>query len=422
LSRFIIDGGYPLKGNVRISGSKNAALPIMAATILMDGDTHLDNVPYLLDISSMIKMLEALGLRAEYKNDCKVRVNNYRKIRHIAPYELITAMRASFLVAGPILAKTGLAKIPFPGGCSIGARPVDIHLKGLKALGAEINIEHGFVSFKAKKLVGNKIFFDFPSVGATENVMMAATLAEGETVIENAAQEPEIVDLGRFLNKAGAKIEGLGTNVLHITGVDTLHGVNYAVIPDRIEAGTFLLAGAISKGEISLSGINLEHVQAVMSKMEDCGVRFLIESKGENEKVVHVKSGDSFKAVDISTRPFPGFPTDMQPQMMTFLTLAQGTSVVSESVFENRFLHVNELQRMGADIEIKRNSAIVRGVSSLSGAEVKITDLRAGAALVLAALAAEGTTEIYGLKHLKRGYAKFAEKLTALGAKVTSES
>ncbi|MFA5878794.1 MAG: UDP-N-acetylglucosamine 1-carboxyvinyltransferase [Candidatus Margulisiibacteriota bacterium] len=410
-----IIGGKRLIGDVYTSGAKNAALPILAASIMLEGETELTNIPYLKDIVIMIRMLNSLGVRAEYCSPNKVKIWNNRKIRHIAPYDLVTAMRASFFVAGPILAKTGLAKVPLPGGCAIGSRPIDIHLKGFKALGAEINIEHGFVELKAKKLKGTHILLPFPSVGATENILMAASIIEGTTIIENAAQEPEITDLIEFLRKAGANIEGDDSSIITIKGVPVLKGIEYNVIPDRIEAGTLLIAGAITKGDVTVKPVVLSHLEALIVKLEEIGLTCKYNPEDKSVRVIYEKE---LNAVDIETMPYPGFPTDMQAQIMALLTISNGTSTIKETIFENRFMHVNELVRMGAVIKIQNNCAMVEGVKELTGAETKITDLRAGAALVLAGLVANGESTIYGLKHLRRGYENLSSKLRNLGAEI----
>ena len=412
MPRLTIEGGAVLNGSVRASGAKNAALPILAACIMFDGDTCLTNVPFLNDVSIMIRMLNALGVHTEYHNNDEVRISNYHKVRHIAPYELVTAMRASFFVAGPILAKTGFAKVPLPGGCSIGARPVDIHLKGFKALGAEITMEHGFVQLQAKRLKGASITLDFPSVGATENLMMAACLSDGQTCISNAAREPEIDDLAHILIAAGGQISGVGTSCLTIQGVPALHGVkNFRVIPDRVEAGTLLIAGAITGGDVTVTDMNPRHLSSVLTLMKNCGVELEI-----GDTWVRVKPSGRPKAINFSTEPYPGFPTDMQAQMMSLLCIAEGESVIEEHIFENRFMHARELMRMGSKISLTTHKAIVTGVPLLSGAEIKITDLRAGAALILAGLVAQGKTTVYGMTHLKRGYYNLPGKLESLGA------
>ena len=413
--KLLVRGAKPLRGEVNISGAKNAALPILAATIMLPGRSVIRNVPNLLDVTTIVRVLRALGIRAEYSQSSHNTVNiwNYQ-VRHVAPYELVTKMRASFFVIGPILAVKGLAKIPLPGGCAIGSRPVDIHIKGLEALGAQVELEHGFVIAKAAKLRGAKVYFDFPSVGATETVMMAAALAEGETTIGNAAREPEIVDLANFLIKAGARIAGAGTELIKIEGVQKLNPVDYAIIPDRIEAGTLMLAAAITRGGLKLNHVVPEHLGATIRKLLETGVR--VE---HDDSSITVAGDDGFKAVDVKTLPYPGFPTDMQPQFTALLSLASGTSVVSESVFENRFMHLPELRRMGADIKLEGQSAIINGVGKLSGAPVRVTDLRAGAALLLAGLAAEGETLIEDRDHhLNRGYENIIEKFNAVGADI----
>ncbi|MFC1483108.1 UDP-N-acetylglucosamine 1-carboxyvinyltransferase [Candidatus Margulisiibacteriota bacterium] len=413
MSSVVIRGGVRLKGKVRVSGSKNAALPILAATAMMEGETVLSNVPHLTDIVTMIRLLRALNLKAEQRGD-RVGIRSNGGIKHMAPYELITKMRASFFVAGPILAKNGYAKIPLPGGCAIGSRPVGIHLKGFEALGADITIEHGFVEIKGKKLKGNKVILEFPSVGATENIMMAATLAKGETVIENAAQEPEIESLAHFLNKAGAWIEGAGTDEIHIQGADRLEGIQHSIVSDRIEAGTLMIAAAITKGDVEFEGIVVDHLEFVIDKLQSIGVK--VEDKGDG--IIRVSGNGNYRSVDLKTSPYPGFPTDMQAQFMALLSLSQGTSIISEMIFENRFMHASELGRMGADITIKDHNAIVKGVRKLSGAPVIAPDLRAGAALWLAALAADGVSHVSGNEHVERGYEDFAKKLRSLGARI----
>ncbi|MFH1386539.1 MAG: UDP-N-acetylglucosamine 1-carboxyvinyltransferase [bacterium] len=413
--RLAVRGGKPLNGEVTISGSKNAALPILAATILLPGHTVIRNIPNLIDVITILRVLRALGLRAEYSQSIPNTVDVWNnQVRHVAPYELVTKMRASFFVIGPILATKGLAKIPLPGGCAIGSRPVDIHIKGLEGLGAKVILEHGFVIAEAPKLVGGRICLDFPSVGATETVMMAATLAEGETILENAAREPEIIDLANFLIKAGAKIEGAGSSEIKIIGVNKLYPVEYSVVPDRIEAGTFLAAAAITGGELKINKIVPEHLESAIQKFQESGLKVKL---GESDLLVSKNGG--FHAVDVKTMPYPGFPTDMQPQLSAFLCLAKGTSVVSETIFENRFMHMNELKRLGAEIKLEGQSAVITGVEKLSGAPVKISDLRAGAALLIAALAAEGETLIEDRDHhLGRGYDNIINKLNALGGDV----
>ncbi len=413
MPRLIVTGGQVLNGTVKAGGAKNSALPLLAACIMLDGETSFGNVPQLLDVQIMCRMLNELGLRTEQESGNKVHIWNNKKVRHIAPYELVTAMRASFFVAGPILAKTGFAKVPLPGGCSIGERPVDLHLKGFEALGATISMEHGFVQIEAKNgLKGTTIHLDFPSVGATENLLMAACLAEGTTVIENAAKEPEIDDLCDLMVKAGATITGIGTATLTIYGVSKLKGVhNYQVIPDRIEAATLLIAGAITQGDVTVTDVNIVHQEPLLKVLRAAQLDIEV-----GEDWMRVKGGHRAKAVDIETSPFPGFPTDMQAQVMALLTVAEGKSIIKETIFENRFMHARELMRMGAKIKLNEHIAVIEGVNALSGAEVKITDLRAGAALILAALVAEGRSDIYGLKHLNRGYHDLPGKLRSLGA------
>ncbi len=414
MRKAIVTGGKPLEGRVEISGSKNAALPILAATALLTGEATLNNVPRLNDVITMVRMLTALGLRAEYHEPNTVRIWTNHTIKHVAPYELVTKMRASFFIIGPILARMGLAKIPLPGGCAIGSRPVELHLKGLKALGATVEMEHGFVIVRADRLKGNKVYLDFPSVGATETIMMAATLAEGETIIENAAQEPEITDLANFLNKCGARISGIGEGTIRISGVSRLRGVEHTVIPDRIEAGTFMVAAAMTGGSVEIRKVIPEHLQSTITKLQEGGLEVKVGTDS-----ISVASKGRFKAVDIKTSPYPGFPTDMQPQMIALLTVGDGVSVITESIFENRFMHVHELRRMGASIKLEDRSAIVTGIPKLSGAPVRATDLRAGAALILAGLVADGTTIVDDVERfIDRGYECFVDKLSALGAKI----
>ncbi|MDI3528650.1 MAG: UDP-N-acetylglucosamine 1-carboxyvinyltransferase [Thermoanaerobacter sp.] len=408
-TKFIVEKSPPLKGSVKISGAKNSVLPIIAASLLSSGEIVLDDIPTLEDVNVMIELIKHFGAICEFENEkLKIKVD----IKDVeAPYDLVKKMRASFLVMGPILARLGHAKISMPGGCAIGSRPIDLHLKGFQTLGADITIGHGYVEARAKKLTGKKIYLDFPSVGATENIMMAAVFAEGVTIIENAAEEPEIVDLANFLNKMGANIKGAGTDTIRIEGVKELKGVEHTVIPDRIEAGTFMVAAAMTGGNVLIENVIVDHVRPIIAKLTECGIKITEEPKG-----LRVKGIKNYKAVDIKTLPYPGFPTDMQAQMMVMMTVAKGTSVIIETVFENRFMHVDELKRMGANIKIEGRSAVVTGVDHLTGAEVKATDLRAGAALVLAGLIAEGRTEINDIYHIDRGYVKMEEKLKNLGA------
>jgi UDP-N-acetylglucosamine 1-carboxyvinyltransferase len=410
-------GRTPLHGQVKISGAKNSALAIMAGALLCPDDCRLRNVPSLVDIMRMSQILSALGVTIEHNGETLD--INARHLGHSqAPYELVSQLRASFFVIGPLLARLGVARVPLPGGCAIGARPVDLHVRGLQLMGAEVQIDHGMVhayvrGSGSKRLKGAKIYLDYPSVGATETLMMAATLAEGETTLENAAQEPEVVDLANFCRAMGAKIRGAGTNTIVISGVPSLHTVDYSIIPDRIEAGTFLLAGAMTHSELVISPVVPDHLTAVIAKLHDIGVKVIAEAPNR----LRVVPGE-LRATDIKTTPYPGFPTDMQAPFMALLALSEGDSVITETVFENRLRHVAELNRMGADIRVKGNNAIIRGVSMLSGAPVVATDLRASAALVLAGLAAEGKTMIQGLHHLDRGYDNIEQKLRQLGAKL----
>lgn len=410
-------GGHPLRGHVKISGAKNAALVIMAGALLCPGDCRIRNVPLLADVERMGQVLLALGVSLTRQGDI-LDINASEIKTSKAPYELVTQLRASFFAIGAILARLGVAQMPLPGGCAIGARPVDLHVRGLQAMGAEVQIEHGicnaYVPGSSRRLKGAKIYLDIASVGATENLMMAATLAEGETIIENAAREPEVVDLANFCNAMGAKIKGAGTSRIIVEGVPKLHSVDYSIIPDRIEAGTFLLAAAITRSELILSPVAPEHLIPVIAKLRDIGVT-IIEEKPDHLRIL---PADTLKATDIETQYHPGFPTDMQAPFMALLTLAEGDSVINESVFENRLRHASELNRLGADIRVKGNAAFVRGVPKLSGAPVLGTDLRASAALVIAGLAAEGQTTIQGLQHLDRGYDRLDMKLQQLGAKI----
>ncbi|HEY9822408.1 MAG TPA: UDP-N-acetylglucosamine 1-carboxyvinyltransferase [Candidatus Sericytochromatia bacterium] len=410
-------GRASLQGHVKISGAKNSALAIMAGALLCPEDCRLRNVPSLVDVMRMGQILSALGVKLERNGDT-LDIDARHLGQSKAPYELVSQLRASFFVIGPVLARLGVARVPLPGGCAIGARPVDLHVRGLQAMGAEVHIEHGIVhayvsGSGSKKLKGAKIYLDYPSVGATETLMMAATLAEGETTIENAAQEPEVVDLANFCKAMGARIRGAGTNTITVSGVPSLHSVDYSIIPDRIEAGTFLIAGAITQSELTLSPVVPNHLTAVIAKLRDIGIKVI----AEEPNCLRIVPG-RLRATDIETLPYPGFPTDMQAPFMALLTLSEGDSVITETVFENRLGHVAELNRMGADIRVKGKNAIIRGVPMLSGAPVVATDLRASASLVLAALAAEGKTTIQGLHHLDRGYDKLEAKLRQLGAKI----
>ena len=410
-------GPSSLEGHVKISGAKNAALVVMAGSLLCSDECRLRNVPSLVDVTRMGQVLSALGVTLERHGDV-LEIQSRHLVHSQAPYELVSQLRASFFIIGPLLARLGEARVPLPGGCAIGARPVELHVRGLQALGAEVHIDHGMVNAYVpghhRRLKGANIYLDYPSVGATETLMMAATLADGETIIQNAAQEPEVVDLANFCCAMGAKIQGAGTNTITIVGVPQLHSVDYQIIPDRVEAATFLVAGAITRSEISLSPVIPEHLTAAIAKLQNIGVPVIQEAPRQ----LRVIPSQVHKATDIETLPYPGFPTDMQALFMALLTLCEGNSMVTETVFENRMRHVAELNRMGADIRVKGNHAVIRGVPLLSGAPVVATDLRASAALVLAALAAQGQTTFHGLQHLDRGYENLEVKLQKLGAKL----
>lgn len=411
LEKIMVEKSPPLKGRVRISGAKNSALPILAASLLGTEDIILDDVPKLKDVEVMCEVLKSLGSKVEHLDKSTIKINSANINNYETKYELMSKMRASFLVMGPLLSRLGKTKNSLPGGCAIGTRPIDLHLKGFKALGATIDVDHGNINAYADKLVGEKIYLDFPSVGATENIMMAAVLAQGETIIDNAAMEPEIVDLASFLSKLGADIKGAGTSTIRIKGVEKLGGGVHSIIPDRIEAGTFMVAAAITGGDIIVENVITSHVKPVIAKLKEAGCEVI-----ENEDTVRVIGTKNLKAIDVKTMPYPGFPTDMQAQFMALMSLCEGTSVCIETVFENRFMHVDELKRMGADIKIDGRSAIIQGVSNLTSAPVKASDLRAGAALVLAGLVSEGVTEIDNIYHIDRGYDDIEEKFSKLGA------
>jgi len=413
--KFIVHPGPPLVGKVEISGAKNAVLPVLAGSLLTGQPCRISNVPNLSDVESMGELVESLGGHTTWKRGSGTfSVDTSSLNKYEASYELVGKLRASFLIIGPLLARLGRARVPLPGGCAIGSRPVDLHLKGLAALGAEIDHAHGFIDAVAPKLYGAKIYLDFPSVGATENIMMAATLAEGQTIIENAAVEPEIVDLANFLNTAGADVRGAGTDTIKINGVKTMKGTQHSVIPDRIEAGTFMVAAALTRGDVLLTNVLADHVKPVTAKLKEVNVQV-----NETQEGIQVKADQSpLIAADIKTLPYPGFPTDMQAQFMSLMTKAKGTSVITETVFENRFMQVSELKRMGAAIKIESRSAIIEGVDKLTGTQVCASDLRAGAALVLAALTADDITEITGISHIDRGYYRLDESLNKLGAKI----
>lgn len=415
MEKLIVKGGNRLVGAVKTSGAKNAVLPIIAASILGTTPSHLDEVPMLEDVHTISEVLKCLGLAVECSPEKNVLdIDSTEITSYEAPYELVRTMRASFLVMGPLLARIGKARISMPGGCAIGARPIDIHLKGFEALGVKIEQGHGYIEASAPEgLKGTSIYFDFPSVGATENIMMAASLAEGTTILENAAEEPEIVDLANYLNKMGAKIRGAGTDTIRIEGVDKLHGADYTIIPDRIEAGTYMIAAAMTGGDVVVENVLPEHQKPLIAKLREAGA--VVE---EDIDKVRVIGKNQMKAVSIKTLPYPGFPTDMQAQMMAMMVIAEGRSKVTETVFENRFMHVVELNRMGAQISTEGRSAVIDGPCKLTGCDVRATDLRAGAAMILAGLVAEGTTRIGDLHHIDRGYENIVAKLKNLGADI----
>lgn len=414
MEKLAISGGVPLAGDVTISGAKNATLPILAGALLSSGVVRVANVPHLRDVTTMMQLLGRMGVDVAVHEPMEVEVNASTIREFSAPYDLVKTMRASILVLGPLLARYGRAEVSLPGGCAIGARPVDLHVKGLRALGAEITIEDGYISARAERLTGAHVFFDTVSVTGTENLLMAAVLAAGQTVLENAAREPEVVDLANFLTSMGARISGAGTNRIVIDGVEELSGTSYCVLPDRIEAGTFLVAGAISGGQVRVRKVQPLHLEAVVSKLREAGA---LVTQGADWISID-RRNRPLRAVDISTDPYPGFPTDMQAQFMALNCVATGTGCISETIFENRFMHVPELQRMGADIGLQGHTAIVRGVSGLRAAPVMATDLRASAGLVLAGLVAAGETRVDRIYHIDRGYECIEEKLRQLGADI----
>lgn len=414
MEKIVVEKSPALKGRVRISGAKNAALPILAACLLGTEDIYLEEVPELQDVHIMCQVLEALGSEVEVLGKGKLKINSANLKEYKTPFELMNKMRASFLVMGPLLARMGKTENSLPGGCSIGARPIDYHLKGFRALGAEIHEDIGNITASCDELVGEKIYLDFPSVGATENIMMAAVLAKGETIIDNAAKEPEIVDLSNFLRKLGAKVTGAGTSTIRIVGVDRLGGARHAIIPDRIEAGTFMVAAAITGGDVLVENVITNHIKPVIAKLKESGAEVIEE--GENVRVIGRPLPE---AIDIKTLPYPGFPTDMQAQFMAYMTQCKGSNVAIETVFENRFMHVEEFEKMGADIKIDGRSAVVIGPKRLHGAHVHASDLRAGAALILVGLVAEGKTHIHDIYHIDRGYEDIEEKFRNLGAVIS---
>jgi UDP-N-acetylglucosamine 1-carboxyvinyltransferase len=412
MDKLIIEGGQRLQGTVAVSGAKNAALPVLVSSLLTAGWNTFHNVPDLRDVRTIKSLLSDLGAVVETDGNV-VRVDAGGLDSYEAPYELVRTMRASVLVLGPLLARLGRARVSLPGGCAIGARPINLHLKGLEQLGASISLEHGYIEAVARSLKGAEIYFDLVTVTGTENLMMAAVLANGQTTLRNAAREPEVVALAEALNQMGARISGAGTAVITITGVDTLKPTTFTIIPDRIEAGTFMLASGVTGGDIRISGCEPNHLRATIHKLQQTGI--MVEQEGQDLRVV---GGKEISSVDVKTLPYPGFPTDMQAQFMVLMCLANGLSVISETIFENRFIHVSELQRMGADITVSGNAAVVKGGKRLTGAPVMASDLRASASLILAGLAAEGTTEVSRVYHIDRGYEHIEEKLSQLGGRL----
>lgn len=412
MDKLLIQGGVPLSGEVAISGAKNAALPILCAALLTREPLVLSNVPHLKDIDTLLRLLACMGVRSERQGD-RVTLDASELSEPFAPYELVKTMRASILVLGPLVARCGEARVSLPGGCAIGARPVDQHIRGLQAMGAEVSVEHGYVQARAARLRGSRLLTDMVTVTGTENLMMAATLAEGETIIENAAREPEIVDLANCLTAMGADIRGAGSDVIHIRGVERLHGAEHRVMPDRIETGTYLCAIAATGGKARLTNTSAEWLDAVIDKLSEAGCEIQTDADS-----ITLSAPQRVQAVDVRTAPYPAFPTDMQAQFMALNTVAEGTAVIRETIFENRFMHAVELKRLGADIDIDGNTAVVRGRAGLQGATVMATDLRASASLVIAGLVAEGETLIERIYHLDRGYERLEEKLGALGARV----
>ncbi|MBP9591074.1 MAG: UDP-N-acetylglucosamine 1-carboxyvinyltransferase [Steroidobacteraceae bacterium] len=414
MDKLQIRGGVPLDGEVRISGAKNATLPILAGALLADGPVTVGNVPHLKDVTTMIELLGRMGASVTLDERLRIEVDPRPMRETFAPYELVKTMRAAILVLGPLVARHGSADVSLPGGCAIGARPVNIHVAGLQAMGADVHIENGYIKARSGRLKGARIVLETVTVTGTENLMMAATLAEGRTILENAAREPEIVDLALFLNSMGARITGHGTDTIVVDGVETLHGTDYAVLPDRIEAGTYLVAGAITGGRVRALGARAEHLDAVLAKLEEAGASVV---RGADFIEVDMR-GRRLKSVDIRTAPHPGFPTDMQAQFAALDTVADGVGTIIETIFENRFMHLLEMRRMGAEIRLEGNTAIIKGVARLTAAPVMATDLRASASLVLAGLVADGTTEVERIYHIDRGYECIEEKLQGLGAQI----
>ena len=417
MEKLFIQGGRRLSGTVKVSGAKNAVLPVIAASLLASTPSVIEEIPDLDDVKTITEVLQYLGLTTRWQEPGSLFIDSTGVKSCEASYELVRKMRASFLVMGPLLSRFQEARISLPGGCAIGSRPIDLHLKGFEALGAQIILGHGFIEARAPQgLQGAKVYLDFPSVGATENIMMAASLAHGQTIIENAAQEPEIVDLANYLNAMGANVRGAGTNVIRVEGVRELKGTTYAVIPDRIEAGTYMVAAAITGGDVTLKNVLFEHMKPLVAKLKEAGVAI---DETVDEIRVRATADQRIRAVDVKTLPYPGFPTDMQAQFMALMTVAHGSSLITETVFENRFMHVDELKRMGASIKIDGRMAIVDGVPYLTGCPVTATDLRAGAALIIAGLAAKGRTEIGAVHHIDRGYDRIVDKLKSLGADIS---
>lgn len=414
MNKLMINGGVQLKGEIRISGAKNAVLPILAATLLADGPATIENVPHLHDVTTTVELLGCMGVMVSIDEKLSVEVDSSTIENHTAPYHLVKTMRSSILVLGPLLARFGEAEVSLPGGCAIGSRPVDLHIKGLQDMGAEIDVSNGYIHAKAKRLKGARLVMDIVTVTGTENLMMAAALADGITIIENAAREPEVIDLANFINAMGGKVSGAGTDTIEIEGVETLHGTRYRVLPDRIETGTYLVAAAITGGSIKVKDTAPHLLDAVIEKLREAGAKIEV---GEDWISLDME-GRRPKAVSIRTAPYPAFPTDMQAQFAALNTIAKGTSTVVETVFENRFMHVQELKRMGADIEIEGNTAIIRGTDKLTSAPVMATDLRASASLIIAGLVASGETEVQRIYHIDRGYENIEEKLSLLGARI----
>jgi UDP-N-acetylglucosamine 1-carboxyvinyltransferase len=414
MDKFVIEGGERLRGAVQIGGAKNAVLPVLAATLLQKGSYRISNVPRLRDVNSMIKLLAYTGAHTEWIDEHTLRIDTAAADNHVAPYEIVKEMRASNLLLGALVGRMRKAVVSYPGGCAIGERPIDLHIKGLSQLGCEVKIQEGYVHVDAENLKGGKIVFDMPTVGGTENVLMASVTAQGETIIQNAAREPEVVDLAHMLREMGAKIDGIGTEVLRVRGVEELAPCDYRVIPDRIEAGTFLVGCGITRGNITLEGADASHLKALIEKLRDTGME-ITEEEGRIRASMAKRRPQAF---DIKTLPYPGFPTDMQAQAMALMTVARGVSVITETIFENRMMHAAELRRMGADVRVIGNTAIVHGAKTLQGAKVMATDLRASASLILAGLCAYGTTEVSRVYHIDRGYEAIEKKLSGLGARI----